>query len=346
MALWDGSTLNKTDVASMFNQLWAMGSVAIVRKDNGLLYAITDKNWEQNVPTKGAKFQGMTKASGNKIELRLLGKLEDPQTVADGAAELATANPLYSDDAYGAATFDLTHFADSWGVLSSQWKRIRGQEAKTKSFIKDKAMEIMLAYENKWGNMINGTHADGNTRTKLGSWVHAFSDGVSTGETAYASYGTINRTDAANADFRGVVGVNTGTLTLAKIGAHRNRIKPNGGKTDLLVAETTIYSSIEEKLQNYAQVNYDEKWAKFGSECWTYARMVGIQDHRAPTGVLGFFDSSTCAWWQDTEGVFDADTVLTRDPSRRAARVIPVEAWVAFLCKKPSANGKLTGITG
>jgi hypothetical protein len=345
MALWDGTSLNTNALASMFNQMWGMGAIAIARKDNGLLYAITGKNWTDNVPNKDGKLKMMQKITGNKIELRLMGKLATPNTMANASAELATATLNYDATNYASVQFDLTHYAEVFALPNSEFNRIKGSEAKTKSYVADEFQRILLSYENAWGNMINGSHSDGFSQSKLGNWRHFASDGVSAGETAYKTYG-IDRSVAENADFRGWVTPNAGSLGFGKIKLLKNKIRQNGGKTKLLVAETSIYTTLETMVEGYAHVLYDEKWSKFGGSYVAYSNMVGIQDHRAPSGVMGFLDPDTLGFWMDSDGIFDPQATFVRDITRPAARVAPTEAWVGLFCNKPNSNGLMTGITG
>ncbi len=347
MALWNGTDLNKTALASMFNQMWTKnGAISIVRKANGLLYAVMDKSWEPAPPRDGFSIKRMTKVSGNQIEVRLRGKNETLSTVADGAAELSAPAMIYSDNTFGAAKFDLTHYANKYGVPDSEYDRIVGDESKTKSFVADKMLSITEDHENEWGNQINGAQV-GFTRTQMGSWIHAVSDGVTTGETSYATYGLINRTDAANADFRGVVNYLNRTMTLADIVSTRNLTRKNGGNVKLLLSETTVYSALESKLMNtQVVVNYDEKWSQFGGQYWRFAGMVGVMEHRMPTGVLGGLDTDTWAFWMDDKKPFSGDRTLIVDPSIAAGRVVLPRFWTQLLCNKPNSNFKITAISG
>lgn len=329
----------------MFNQMWGMGAVAIARKDNGLLYAITGKDWKDNTPTKDGRLKMMQKISGNRIELRLMGKLATPSTMANPSAELATATLNYDAANYASVQFDLTHYAEVFALPNSEFNRIKGSESKTKSYVADEFQRILLSYENAWGTAINGSHTTGFKPDKLGCWRHFASDGVSTGETGYATYG-LDRSVSENSDFRGVVKTNTGSLGFGKIKLLKNQIRENGGKTRLLVAQTPIYTAFETMVEGYAHVLYDEKWSKFGGSYVAYSNMVAIQDHRAPSGVMGFLDPDTLGFWMDSDGIFDPQATFVRDITRPAARVAPTEAWVGFFCNKPNSNGLLTGITG
>ncbi|GEM_PF-2779887 len=345
MALWNGADLNKTAAASMFDQMWGDGAVSIARKANGLLYTITGGDWEPRPPTEGIAFKGYKKISGDQIQWRLRGKNEALYTVADGSAELAAAQPVYSDDTFGAARAPLTHYANQYGVPDSEYDRIQGDEAKTKSYIADKFQQVVEDHEHEWGNRINGTQV-GFTRTVMGSWVHAVSDGVSTGETNYAAYAQINRADPANADFRGLVSI-VPTLTLGKILAQRNLVRVNGGRVRLLLAGTTIYSQLEELISNKnVVVEYDEKWSRFGGEYWMYAGMTGVMEHRMPGQTLGGLDPSTFAFWMDRKKIVDRDRMMVLRPDLAAGRVILPRCWTQLLCNKPNSNFKITGITG
>lgn len=343
MGLWNGTTINTTAAAQMFNQLWNYAAIAMVRKQNGLLYAIMDKSWnDTQTPGGGRQWNRSQKITGNKIEIKLRGKLDSTTKVADGSSELATVTPAFASDEYGAVTWDLTHYTLTKGVPSSQWMRIKGDEAKTKSFIGEVFEGIMLSYENDWGTDINANSSTAPGRTQMGNWVQAVSDGVSSGESGFATYG-LDRSDSANADYRGNVTVSTGQLTLGKVKTLKNTIRAAGGQPSLLVSGTTVYTSFETLIEGFAHVTYDETWSKFGGEYVRYSNMTSVQDNRAPASMMGMLTPESWLWVMSQSG-FD-DTAFIKDPSRVAARVVPTEAWAGLFCTTPSYNGKLTGIT-
>src|SRR5947199_5780584 len=171
--LWTGTSLNNNVLAQVFNQLYNTKAIEMVRKENGLLYAILGKSWRDANPKTGVKFERMEKITGNSIEVKLLGVLDTISTVADGSAELATQTPTYTSNMFGSATFDLTHYAQTKGIPSSEYNRIQGKEAKTLKYVDDVFNQVMLSLEKTIGDGINSTATNIPDRTHLGSWVYA-----------------------------------------------------------------------------------------------------------------------------------------------------------------------------
>src|SRR2546423_2154728 len=119
--LWTGTSINSTETAMVFNQLFNRKAIAMVRKKNGLLYAILGKSENGSTPELGPKYPGEKKITGHQIEVKLLGKLKTIATVADGVAtEGATATLTNSADYWGAAVFDLAHYKDAHGLPESE----------------------------------------------------------------------------------------------------------------------------------------------------------------------------------------------------------------------------------
>ena len=339
--LWTGTTLNNNVLAQVFNQLYNTKAIEMVRKENGLLYAILGKSWRDANPKMGVKFERLEKITGNQIEVKLLGVLDTISTVADGSAELATQTPTYTSNMFGSATFDLTHYAQTKGIPSSEYNRIQGKEAKTLKYVDDVFNQVMLSLEKTIGDGINGTASNAPDRTHLGSWVYAVSDGVSSGETGYATYG-LDRSDSGNIDYRGTVTINTGDLTLGKIRALKNTIRTKGGKNQLGVAETSVFTKLQMLVEAYTEIESNEDWAQFGGEYVQYGKTRYVLDQRAPTQVLGILDPESFVFYQNMINFTEAGFI--RAPHLVAGYVLPWECWCQLICVQPSRNGKLTGI--
>jgi hypothetical protein len=341
VALWNGSSLNNNVLAQVFNQLFNTKAIEIVRKENGLLYAILGKSWQDaNSPT-GVSFERLERISGNQIEVKLLGALDTITTVADGAAELATSSPAFTNNMFGSVTFDLTHYAQTKGIPSSEYNRIQGKEAKTLKYVDDVFNQVMLSIENTIGNGINATASNGPSRTVLGNWPQAVSDGVSSGETAYAVYG-LDRSDNANVDFRGSVGVSTGDLTLGKIRSLKNTIRTKGGKNQLGIAETSVFTKLQLLVEAYTEIESSQDWSQFGGEYVQYGKTRYILDQRAPTQQMAIIDPESWVFYQNMINFTDAG--FARAPHLVAGYVLPWECYCQLICLQPSRNGKLTGI--
>jgi hypothetical protein len=286
------------------------------------------------------QFERLERISGNQIEVKLLGALDSISTVADGSAEIATATPAYTSNMFGSATFDLTHYAQTKGVPSSEYNRIQGKEAKTLKYVDDVFNQLMLSLENTIGTAINGTAAP--ARTTLGSWVYAVSDGVSTGETGYAVYG-LDRSDAGNIDYRSYVNITTGDLTLSKIRLVKNQNRIHGGKNQLGVCETSVYTKLQSLVEAYTVIESDADWQQFGGEYTQYGKTRFVLDQRSPTQTMGILDPESFVFYQNMINFTEAGFI--RAPHLVAGYVLPWECWTQLICVQPSRNGKLTGIS-
>lgn len=346
MALWANSAINTTATAMLFNQLWDEKSIPMVRKKNGFVYLLLGKKEVGSTPGMPQGWNRMKKVSGLKVEVRLLGKLDTINKTADGiATEGATVTPVNSGDYYGASTFALTHLTQTFGILHSELALIKGKEAKTANFLGEVFDRMMLSYENVLGTDLHATGASTDpTRTTLGSWNWAVSNGlVADSEDTYASYGGIDRSDSANADFRSVVTSSTGDLTLKKIRTNRNLVIANGGTPNCGIAGTTVYGKVQDLVEPYTHVTFDPKMSDFGSDYVGFSNIMFTMDQRAPTQTLGLLEPDSFAWYEQKDG--NSNSGVTWDPSRVSLSVVLFENWAQLICLCPSHNGKLTGIT-
>lgn len=342
MALWAGTTLNNNLLASVFTQLYSKKLVPMCVKANALLYAVLGMTWQDTDPKYGVSFERLKRISGEKVEIRLMGALPQSSKVANGSAELATATPSYDNDRVGAVKFDWAHYYDVYGVPSTEYNKIEGNEAKTLDWIDETFEMISLGLENDLGNDMNGTGYDGPDDEALGNWRQAVSDGVTTGETNYATYG-LDRSDSANADFRGTVSNLTGDLTLKKIRTLKNQISPKGGNSALGIGGTTVYTKVQTILEAYTVVESDPGWTQFGGEWVQYGRTKFVHEHRAPSGVLGLLDPRSWIYYEKRHNFLKSGLIPA--PWLKTAYVLPWEMYAQFLCKKPNSNGILTDIT-
>lgn len=345
--LWYGSNINSTETATVFNQLYSMTAIEQVRKKNGVLYAVLGKAEVGATPLDGISFERRQKVSGNKVEVDILGKLKTIATVADGSAEYAAATLSNTQDYWGGMEFALAHFKDVHPLMESEVDRFQGDELKTASYLDRVFRMLMLSLEKAWGSGsataggINDTKAP--ARTTLGGWQWPVSDGVSSGESAYATYGTIDRSDAGNADARATVTPGTGDLTLTKIQTLRNTIITQGGMPSLGVAHTTPYTKIQGLVQNYTHTVFTEDWSRFGGDWVEFSGTRFILEQQAPTDVVGLLDPTSFVWYErdipfTKKGLVYADTL-------QATYLINWGAWAQMICLRPASNGKLTGVT-
>lgn len=325
--------------ASLFNKLWSMNAVPTVVQKNALLYAALGKPVRGNPDTPFERFNWI---DGDKIEERVLGSLDTIGTVANGSAELGAATITYNADMFGGMSWDFTHYYDVKGMTSTEYNRIRGSQAKTNSFIDDVMNQIMYSFENTLGTGIHAQVA-GATDTVVGNWQHPVSDGTSSGETGYDSYGGITRSTAGNEQFRGNVSVATATLTLPKIRTAQNTVDGYGGVASLGVAGTTVYGIIQQLVEAYTVITSDEAWTGFKGEWFQYGPTKYCHDQRTSSGVLGMLNPETFGMWM--RKINFTEQGFVKYPGVKAGYVMDWEAYVQFLCKRPNQNYKFTGVT-
>lgn len=358
MALWNGSLINSNETAMVFNQLANLQAIPIIRKKNALLYMFLGKLEANSLKNGVAKFQRSDKITGKNVEVKLLGSLPSTTKVTDGSSELASVTPAYDANAWGAAEFVLAHYTLTQGIPSSELNRFKGKEAKTANYLQDVLKRMMLGYENDIGTDLHSTTATNvMSRTVPGSWLQAISDGggdsgsgasaggPTSGETAngYRYYGTIDRQDSANADFRGLVFPSTGSLSLGKIRKATNMADGNGGTTDLSVSGTNIYTNIQMLLESYTIITDAEDMVDFGGKYCRYDGITHMHDQRCPAGYLGGLDSET---WKFIDNHDDfTDSGVVKDFTKNAGYVVNTERWVGTICEKPNSNWKMAGVT-
>jgi hypothetical protein len=303
----------------------------MVVKLNALLYELFGK--EANLTQKEGGYRRIKSVTGKDYEVPLLGKLRAPTGIADGSAEVAAATVTHVGDTYGAAEFKIAHYGHVEPIPESEFDRFRGDEAKTASYIDELYDMLMWSYENVYGDAI---HADvAPSRTALGGWRYAVDDAN--------AYGTVNRADAANADFRGIVAGTFGAVTLTKLQAQQNAVRKNNGHVKIGVTGETLFAKIQDLVQPYSEVTYSEDVAKFGAPNVAFAGVKYILDHRTASGVIGLLDPR---WWDlvALRAPF-TETGLVKDITRRSTYVIHTTQWVQLVCRKPNANVKITGAT-
>jgi hypothetical protein len=339
LALWQGTSLNTNILASVFNQVHNKKVVSMVTKANPLLYSFMGRPGEDGRSAFNKNLGGWMrseKITGDKHEVRLRGALPTFAAISDGSDELTDATINYDADHTGSAVFLLAHYGLVHGVPDSEYDRIKGDEAKTLSWIDENHEYIVDGFAE---NMSDDLHENSTSavpaRDQFGSWVAAVDDGN--------TYGTIDRSDSGNADYRGVVGSSTGALTLRKIQDKINECKDNRGKIRVGVMNTTLFGKFQDLVQPYSQATYDRDTASWGSDHIYFAGVEWLQDRNSPSGLVGGFDPKT--WkvlWKDAPFT---ETGLIKDPRLKAGRIINCSAWLQNFCLKPNSNFKLEDVS-
>jgi hypothetical protein len=384
MALYDNTLINTSLLSSVFNKLYSAKFVNVVRKKNGLLYAVLGK--EETGATPGLEsFENLNVTNGNKIEVRTMGKLRTVATVADGSAEVGAATYTYDNNIFGSFVLDYTHFADILPIPESEFVKISGSEAKTASYIDDLFNHVIYSLENTMGNALTAYQATSasttvwstGTTSVMTSIFNAVGDGVSTytstnvnyfhpTQDIYQSkgYGLIDRSDAANSIYRSATyggsleaSAGSGQLTLSKIYTLQQRIIANGGMPKVALADALVYGYVQNLTSSAARVDYDDSsmWNAFGGVHLTafgqkyileqrLGNVAGSTSHLTSTGALFMLDPTTWKFFKNDRNLTTSG--ILRDPSRVAAMVLPYGSFTQLVCADPSKNGKMIGITG
>ena len=352
MAIYDNSTLNTSLTSLAFNHVLP-GIIPIVVKKNGLLFEILGKQESGSTPSGGPKFERMEIVSGTKFETTLMGVLPTISTVAAGSAEYAAATMVYDSNTFGAATFDLCHYAHNHALPESEFDKIAGGDQKQReSFVKLKAMAVQKGIEATLGTALSAASAP--DATHPGGWCYAVSD-AQTGtpdESSYGTYGTIDRTAAANADYRGYVARSTGVLTITKIMSARDNAVLAGGYPSVGVCNVTVFGNVRALVQGQAIITNSPRLSELGGEWFD---VMGIRFHLdkyvgkdagGTNDQLGLIDPESWVYVQSASGL--QGEIIPPQQARylQAAGHIHVSLWSSFICKAPSHNAKLVGITG
>jgi hypothetical protein len=344
MGLWAGATINANDSAFLFNTLASRKSFDMVRKKQGLLYALLGEKETGSTPgTEG--FQRLARQNFNKVEQRLLGALESPATVAD-ANQIDAVTPAWDNDAWGAAEWSLAHYAHPFYSPASELDRFMGNDAKTADFIDEWFNKMMLSYRKVWSTALNLTGASAQpSRTVLGSVPYAI-EGVDGAWTdASDDYGGLARDDSGNADFRGNVQASVGTLSLDKIRTTLLDVEADGGNVKVASAGSTVIGIMHKLLEPYTVVTYDESWTKFGGDWVQFAGVKYIHDPDCASGYMLLLDPETWRLYIN-DSVPMTRSGIVNDITLKAMNVVQTQWWMQCICLAPSHNGLLKGITG
>lgn len=334
MAIWNGSALNTDELTTVVNYVYNKKFIDQVKDKHGLLELVMGE--PSNNPDKaGPKaFKKMRTWTGKNIEVKLLGNYKSIGTIADGSAEVASTVGQVIEK-YGAAEFKPTHFNDQHWVPKSQYKRFRGNEAKTVSFIQDEYDWLMASWIQTLADGIASTNDQ--QRTTLGGWEYAVVNDN--------TYGTINRSDAGNVDFRGYEKDSFGAFTLDALQTEYTTHKAQGGHADIMIGAATVYNLAVKAIRDEGTLvnNYgsDGKVAAGGSS-FSWQGMDLILDPHTTSGVLGLLESDTFVFYLEETGM---ENTLEVDTSKKAALMFDMDAWAAFICVMPKRNAKLNGIT-
>lgn len=333
MALWAGTSINTTLLASAFNDIVNRNALDTVRKRNGLLYSILGKELRSGSTPGPWKFQKLGKVSGYAKELRFIGSYDTMAPVANGAGEVAAATANYDADRIGGYSFDLTHYPYQYGIPESEVVKVAGSESKSASLLADYGQIVIGSWENTVGTALAGVDIQANAT--LGGWQFPVDDG-----NTYATYG-VTRTDAGNVNFRcSYINAATGELTLKKVDYANTLCINAGGSPDLLVCGAAVYTKLKAEVESYSHIVGDQTWSSFGGSYVQFGNVKLVLDAYATSTVAGLLDSSTFTFYLNEQGF---QTGFQKADWLVSGYIISVDAWAALLCKMPKANAKFLG---
>jgi hypothetical protein len=298
MSLWDSLNLKTTDDAMIFNQLYNTKAMALMSRSRPLLYAGLGIMTPAATPLGETTFKKLTKVTGNKVEIKVMGKTVTPKYLATPADELAAVDfaGTYANDYWGAMEFALAHLAYTHPLPDSEIDRIGGDEAKTNSFYDETFQLLVESWLKMYGTEFHAAQAP--ARNAIGGWPWALSDGIEAAG-AYKLYGLLDRSVAGNEDSQAYVLDCSGSFTMKKFRKMRNRIKRNGGTAKLAVVNEDGYTEIETMLDGYAIITADNgnEWRRFDGEWVQFGRVKFALDADCPASQVGLFDTDYVAVW-------------------------------------------------
>lgn len=372
-AVWASSVINTAETAFVFNRMAVTKAIPMVSRKNGFLYAVLGK--EETGSTPGtAGFQRLRQITGKNIEWTMLGALERPQPVADVNQNAAATTAIRTTD-WGAAEAKYAHFSHTFAVPEDQTLRFTGEQEKL-NFMDAFFDKVMRSYEQTLGlrmaysNISDTTWlVDISNREILGSYVYAIAGNSNlsaavdwANQGTGSAYGTILRNDTNNADFRGNVFGATGDLTLGKLLLAKNACVARGGNPRIAVAGLTYYTKVEGLVSSYVQTAFDADWSKFQGAHTMHAGMKWVLDpfvdagsnydmtndttataNFSATGTLvALIDPESWLFYSNMENFTSG---LVKDITKKALYVLPTSPWFQLICKQPSANAIIGGIT-
>lgn len=339
MALWAGTSINTNLSASVFNNLLNPSKVVNFAKKR---YATISKLMGEPIANVGdisgnMGFERVKSVNGLKHEIRLIGALPTISFTANGSAELGAVTGNYDADLAGGFDFDLANMPFTQDVPQSEIDKIAGKEAKTVSWIDDLVNQYVLpGYWKKINASINSSDV-----APADNAITSFNYIIETDNT----YG-LDRTDSANADYKGIVNLSTGTLTIDHINSDKNSAAANGGFVTLVVAGTSVYGYAEALIQPFAHVTYSQDTAQFGARNIEFAGMQFLMDSDHPSGEMCYLDPTTWGFVLQGGGIKSSGLFSTAGNRTVNGHAIHFTTRAQLYCNKPNSNVRRTGVTG
>lgn len=338
MALWDGATFAANVAASAFNQILPEETVNFVKKRTYFL----SKLMGEQLPSRGGnepiQFERGRSVRGNKGEVRLIGKLAAPTAVAYGSAEVATATPDFASNIAGGAEFEIANYPYSYSVPRSELDKINGASMKGEE---DWLREIVNHYIIPGFMKEANTKAISNANAPAATHIVGLEYIIDTTNTYL-----LNRSDSANADFRGVVQAAGGPFDMDTVETVVNQVTVNDGNTKMALGGLTVYGAAKSFVQSFTHVSYSADKAKYGAASFEYAGIAFCLENDVTAGNLLLLDTDYLGVVYKNNPVNVGTPVTASWQVNPTNLLIPVTMNMQLWCNKPNAQGKITGITG
>lgn len=340
MSFADNSTITNNRDAWVFNQMYQDQADVLFGRNSWLYNQFRGKPGQPN-PTD--KFILSNNVESRKLEVTVLGTARTMTVVADSAQyDTISLTPATGTTAM---VFDYAHVKDWLPIGEAEYDTIKGAGLKGAPLI-DRYFQI--AMESVERTVSTAMHATGSgvapSATAIGSWVAAVSDGTSSGESNYTTYGLIDRSASGNSDFQGNVTTSVGNLTLDKIGNAMTGVITKRGRPKVGVAGQTVYNRLRGLVEGFTDAVIDGEVMDFSGAYVRYAGCLFGLDADCPAQTLGILDPAT--WVLKRLEIPLTREGVVHDPSRKATYVLHYGGWYSLICVAARKNWKLTGITG
>lgn len=329
------SGLNTIRTSMLFNRMIQTRTVEVVRKNVATLYALMGKR-EIGAPPGISAYNKVQNITGNKVEIRLMGKAAAPAGLGIGiAAENAADAGVADDNIWANAEFTIAQYSHKQRIMRSELLRIKGSSAKTNNYVDEMMRHIDVGWQNVLGNAVVAA-AVAPSDTAVGSIGYAID--------AANTYGGIDRSVADNIDYRGVVNATAEIATLSIIRSAALQAEISGGHIKHVILGTALYEKLRSDVEAYVQTEYDAEMSAFGGRWFKVEGMIFIHDHRMPAGTIYGLDPNSWVIYVGQSGLFTSMDMIY-DFSKKASYVLPTYADIQLICKAPSHNFKLTNKT-
>lgn len=340
MAIWDGSSLSTDALSSAVNKWDSLNFSPIVVKRNALFYAmlgLSGLSGNVEVPNWNKLFSTDYEPSGNNLNVRMLGELETISTLAD-ANQTDAVSWNNNPNAIGGATFAWTHYSHNEAVRDSEFDLIKGNEARTESYMQDMLSRLAESRRDTIGTAINSTSDQ--ARTTLGGWEYAVD--------ATGTYGTLTRA-GDNPNWSGNETDVGGDGDLDDIDAMKLDILQDGGNPTVGLAPKVPFKKLKQELRGYAAA-VPSSWRFYeGGGLVHYDGTTFAFEHRMTATVVGMLTPETFRLYRQApegESAFEViDQKIMKAILKGAKLGFAFRDWTAFICRHCGANGKLTGWT-